>query len=64
MASTGPIPKCSFVGVYKSARVDRALRSAERCAVVKFNRMRMSGLIAVQLNGGMLVGEEEGEMML
>ncbi len=42
MPSTGPMPKCSFVGVYRNTRVEGAVRSAERCDVVKFSKKVMS----------------------
>lgn len=64
MPSTGPMPKCSLVGVYSKANVDGAERSADRCAVVKFNRNRMSGLLGVHSNRGMLMLDDEGEIML
>lgn len=64
IASTGPMPKCSFVGVYSSASVEGAERSAERCAVVKLRRKRTSGSVGVRSKGGMVTCEVDGVRML
>lgn len=42
IASTGPIPKCSFDGVYSKVRVDGAVSRAVLWAVLKLSRKRMS----------------------
>src|SRR5882762_2648096 len=62
--STGPIPKCSLVGVYNSTNVEGAVRSAERWAVVKLSRKSMSGFVGVQSNGGMAMRDVEGVITL
>ena len=64
MPSTGPIPKCSLVGVYSNASVEGALSSAERWAVVKLSRKSMSGFFGVQSNGGMGMRDVEGATTL
>jgi hypothetical protein len=64
MLSTGPMPKCSLVGVYNNASVECAVRSAERWAVVKLSRKSISGLIGVQLNSGMATRDAEGAITL
>lgn len=46
MASTGPMPKCSFAGVYSNARVDEEVRRADRWGVVKLSKKRTSGSAA------------------
>lgn len=51
------------MGVYNRARVDGAVKRAERWPVVKFRRNKMSGFVGVQVNGGMLVREVDGVTM-
>jgi hypothetical protein len=58
------MPKCSLVGVYNKASVEGAVRSAERCTVVKLSRKSMSGLIGVQLNDGTATRDVEGAITL
>jgi hypothetical protein len=64
MPSTGPIPKCSFVGVYNKASVEGAVRSAERWEVVKLSRKSMSGFVGVQSNDGRAMRDVEGATTL
>lgn len=64
MPSTGPIPKCSLVGVYNRASVEDALSSADLWAVVKLRRSRTSGSVGVHSKGGMVMREFEGATIL
>ena len=56
MPSTGIIPKCSLVGVYKSACVDEEVRSHVRCALVKLSKSVTSG----SDGGGRVLGVDIG----
>lgn len=54
------MPKCSLVGVYNSANVDGAVKSADLCVVAKSRRKSTSGSIGVQLKEGSAMREVEG----
>lgn len=58
------MPKCSLVGVYNRARVEGAVKSADRCVVVKLRRKSMSGFVGVQEKDGMEIRDVDGAIML